>query len=389
MNIPMSFVDQCNSIKMIFQNENTNLNDTIANYGANSTKLSSMLSEMTEKAAKVRTLLEKKQRNEEICSMISSSNELSILNSIKTDIIRANRETFSKMVDVIEAKILDLKENNEKCMNVHFDRSIQTNIEAIKINSTKTIDEILLSITKNSELNTIDKLLNSILLEHRNDIKGSIAGILDLMNQKENKIFHDISELIKEQNNKGASILSSQLNIIQRQYELIIRDLRRRNTFLERDMEAKQVREKKLYEQIMSMDNEAKEAIIVLEEKDFKINFLNSQIKQLQDENRELRDKNLNLFDRNNEITIEYSNKYISLKNRYLSIGLDILQDVFNNLVSRRRKRIFDVFKYYLGAESSDSKTDEITSIHIDDFTKYNYATTQILIRARKGAMLD
>lgn len=360
---------------MIFQKENTNVNAVITNYDTNSTQLGSMLFEMTEKAAKVRTLLEKKQRNEEICSLISSSNELSLLNNIRADIIKANRESFSRFADVIEAKISGLNEKNEKCINTNFDRTIKASSEEIKTNSTKIVEEILSNITKDNELNGLNELLNNILLEHRNDIKGALTELIDVINQKDSRISHDICELIKEQNKKGMSIYSSQLNIIQRQYELIIRDLRKRNMFLEREVEVKQSREKKLHEQIKSMESEAKEAIFMLEEKDFNINFLNSQIKQLKDENQELRDKNLNLLDKNQEITVKYSNEYLSLKNKYLFLGIKFLQTTFENLISKRRKKIFSVLKYNSRLNSIDSNLPEDANKTFRDSTMYSFST--------------
>lgn len=373
---------------MIFQKENTNVNTVITNYDANSTHLGSMLFEMTEKAAKVRTLLEKKQRNEEICNLISSSNELSLLNSIKADVIKVNRESFNKFADIIETKILDLNEKNEKCININVDRSIKASNEVIKANSTKIIEEILSNITRNNELNGLNELLNNILLDHRNEIKGALSELINVINQKESRISHDICNLIKEQDKKGMSIYSSQLNIIQRQYELIIRDLRKRNMILEREVEAKQSREKKLYEQIKSMDNEAKEAIFVLEEKDLKINSLNSQIKQLNDENQELRDKNLNLLDKNQEIKLKYSNKYLSLKNKYLSLGIKFLQSTFENLIYKRLKRIFNILRYNSRLNSLDSNISEDASKTFRDSTIYN-PSTKTLIKINENNLFD
>ncbi|KAH8584209.1 chromosome assembly [Cryptosporidium sp. chipmunk genotype I] len=360
---------------MIFQKENTDNNSSVSKYDAQTIPFSSALFEITEKAAKVRTLLERKQRNEEICGIISTSSELSLINNIKKEIARENHASFSKIADLIERKILDLSEKNEKCININIKRNIEASNEAIKINSTEIIEKLLSNTAKNSDLNSLYESLVNLFFEHKENIKVSLEELTNTINRKESKISQEVCKFIRENDEKGKSIYLSQLNIIQKQYELIIRDLRRRIMFLERDVESKQIREKNLYEKIKSMDNEAKEAVLVLEEKDLKINFLNLQIKQLKDENKELTDKNTILFNKNQEVTTSYSGKYYLLKNKYLFLGVEFLHGTLEKITSSRRKDIFNILKYNSELISFNSKMSEDLAVTYRGSTKYNFST--------------
>ncbi|OII72117.1 uncharacterized protein cubi_01450 [Cryptosporidium ubiquitum] len=373
---------------MVFQKENSDTNGWVAGCDPHTISFGSALFEITEKAARVRTLLEKKRRNEEICNLISASSESSLINNIKKEIIKENHVSFSKVADLIEAKLLDLGEKNEKCMSMNIKKSIEASNEAIKKNSTEIIEKVSSSITNNNHINDFSDSLVNLLLEHRNNIKDSLAELISIINQKESRISQEVCKFIVERDEKEKSIYLSQLNIIQKQYELIIRDLRKRNMFLERDIESKQFCEKKLHEQIKSMDNEAKEAVLLLEEKDFKINFLNSQINQLKDENQELRDKNINLLNKNQEITANYSNKYCLLRNKYLFLGIRFLHATLENLISSRRKEAFNILKNNSEFNSFNSKMTENLSKTFRNSAKYD-SSTQIPIKVNESNLFN
>ncbi|EAK87818.1 hypothetical protein [Cryptosporidium parvum Iowa II] len=369
---------------MVFQKENKNNNGWVANYDAHNTQLGSALFEITEKAAKVRTILEKKRRNEEICNLISSSNEQTLINNIKKEIARENQASFCKVADLIESKILDFSEQNKKCINVNIERSIEASNETIKISSAEIIEKLLSNIIKSNDLNSLNESLANLLLEQKDNINNSLKELINTINQKESRISQEVCELIRENGEKEKSIYLSQLNIIQRQYELIIRDLRRRIMFLERDIESKQIREKKLCEEIKSMDNNAKEAVLIFGEKDLKINFLSSQINQLKDENKELREEITILLNKKQEITMNYSSKYCLLKNKYLFLGIEFLHETLGKIISSRRKEVFNILKYNSEFNSINSNMNENSAMAYRDSNKYNI-NTQVRIKINES----
>ncbi|KAF7459262.1 chromosome assembly protein [Cryptosporidium felis] len=346
---------------MISPRENLNMNRAHSDYHPKSTPICETLSEMTKKAVMVRSLLEKRNRDEILSNILSTSNDKTQLDKIKLEIISSNQDLLRKAVDSIEGKMEDLSNKNKESIILSIDKSIGTNREMIELTSSNVIEEAISKLIGNKE-NYIDKeLLIAMLDEQKKLLKDSSGELKELISESDNKIIREVSKLMGIQKDRENSVYLSQLAIIQKQYELIIRDLRRRNLNMEQELETKISSEHRLSERIKSLDYKINEFALALNEKNSKINHLNLQLKQLREENEMILNKNTELTENNGSLVDGFEKELDITRNKYLSIGYGIGQFAtkLDDLFFSRCKQAFNRFRSNSEQNNSDREVSE------------------------------
>ncbi|KAH8738893.1 hypothetical protein FG386_000759 [Cryptosporidium ryanae] len=307
---------------MFSQKENLSSNLNKGEFNHTFNPFSKTLNEITEKAEKVRSLLEKRQRDDAIKVLISSSrNELISLNNFKSEIMTENQSSIEKVIGIVEKKLDDYLVKNEALIKLNIDQCVEKSEVVFEQKLESFLERILSPI---NIINTNNEQLCLSLGEQKNDISNHFIELNKSINDKNECINEFLKVEFNKRNEKENSLYLCQLRVIQKQYELIIRDLRKRNTILENDIRSKLINEEELENKVRLMNIKIEELSNLVKKKDIEISTLNSKLNKVQENNINLINDIKKLKMKNEGMINIFREKVELSKRRYISFGKGI-----------------------------------------------------------------
>ncbi|KAH7647334.1 chromosome assembly [Cryptosporidium bovis] len=347
---------------MFSQKENLNSNLNSGKFNNSSVPFSITINELTEKAAKVRSLLERRQRNDAIKELISvSRGELMSINNIKSEIMSEHRESLEKIIGIVEKKVDDYLIKNEAFIKLNIDQCIEKNNEVVNKNLENFLKRVISSI---DSINTSNDKLCLTIEEQKSSVENHFTELNKSIDDKNDYINNIIKIELRNRNEKENGLYLSQLRVIQKQYELIIRDLRKKNAVLENEIESKLIYEKELEENIKLINIKVGELSNLINEKNVEISTLSSKLDKLRDENTNLTEDIRRLKIRNDGMINIFREQIELSKKRYISFGKGIysLEFVLNNIRYRQIETAFTDIRDYSNVLNSTKPTDQAKS---------------------------
>ncbi|OII77754.1 hypothetical protein cand_015700 [Cryptosporidium andersoni] len=311
--------------------------------------LNDKLFELTEQASNVRSLLEKKQIENSISARIAiSNNKDTLVNETKRSFLECTKYVTEEILRSFKTKFDEFKQEIEVINNMNILRSTEANKAILVDISTIIVDQVRSILLEEDTLKILKSKLTDKIEQQSDQFIEQLSEIRNTWN-KEDKLVDTIKNIANQFEEKERHIHVNHIQGIQRQYEAVVRDLRRRCFFLEQSMQEKELCELSLKSEINELSKDLSDTRCELElRKDELINCI-SQKRQIQDDLDILYKRYAELeVNSENLIKLQLSD-FEKQKTRYLRYGvaIDSIQHLFYNISISRMGWCFSKLKIF------------------------------------------